>query len=251
MFDPDRWKAACGGEKFWRKVIYVLNRGGRFEEHAAAWDGSKVKNKYGTYASMYCEKTATTRNAMNGQYYNGIATYVPDVTDCTGKKVDDSAGGYDLTLLTGKTIQHTKSRTNGSYWLLALEPENGLKINPIDAKRLGFKDGDRVKVVSASNPDGVWKLGALGDMPIAGKLQVTEGIRPGVVDFSLGSGHFASGSRDVSIDGQVIKGDARRGKGIHANAVMRADPLVKNTGLQDVIGGSIVFYDTQVKLVRA
>jgi anaerobic selenocysteine-containing dehydrogenase len=64
-----------------------------------------------------------------------------------------------LTLLTGKTIQHTKSRTNGSYWLLALEPENGLKINPIDAKRLGFKDGDRVKVVSASNPGGVWKLG--------------------------------------------------------------------------------------------
>ena len=61
----------------------------------------------------------------------------------------------------------------------------------------------------------------------------------------------ASGSRDVSIDGQVIKGDGRRGKGIHANAVMRADPLVKNTGLQDVIGGSIVFYDTQVKLVRA
>ena len=250
VFDPERWKAACGGEKFWRKVIYVLNRGGRFEEHAAAWDGTKVKNKYGTYASMYCEKTATTRNAMNGQYFNGIATYVPDITDCTGKKVDDSAGGYDLTLLTGKTIQHTKSRTNGSYWLLALEPENGLKINPVDAKRLGFKDGDRVKVVSATNPDGVWKLGALGDMPIAGKLQVTEGIRPGVVDFSLGSGHFASGSRDVSIDGQVIKGDGRRGKGIHANAVMRADPLVKNTGLQDVIGGSIVFYDTQVKLVR-
>jgi hypothetical protein len=71
------------------------------------------------------------------------------------------------------------------------------------------------------------------------------------VNFSLGSGHFANGSRDVSIDGQVIKGDVRRGTGIHANAVMRTDPVVKNTGLQDMIGASIVFYDTKVKLLRA
>ena len=249
VFDADRWKAACG-DKFWRKVIYVLNRGGRFEEHAAAWDGAKVRNKYGTYVNFYCEKTATTRNAMNGQYFEGIATYVPDATDCTGKKVDDSAGGYDLTMLTGKVIQHTKSRTNAAYWLLSLEKENGMKINPVDANRLGLKAGDKVKVVSASNPDGVWKLGAMGDMPVVGKIEVTEGIRPGVVTFSLGFGHFSNGARDVSIDGQTIKGDSRRGAGIHANAVMRADPVVKNTGLQDVVGASIVFYDTKVKLVK-
>lgn len=250
VFDPERWKESCG-DKFWRKVIYVLNRGGRFEDYAAAWDGTKVRNKYGTYVNLYCEKTAMTRNAMSGQYFNGIATYVPDTIDCTGKKIDDSANGYDLTLLTGKVIQHTKSRTSAAYWLQALEPENGLLINPIDAKRLSLKDGERIRVISATNPDGVWKLGALGDMPIVGKLRVTEGIRPGVVNFSLGFGHFSSGSRDITIDGQVIKGDERRGKGIHANAAMRADPVVKNTGLQDMIGASIVFYDTQVKLVRA
>ena len=52
------------------------------------------------------------------------------------------------------------------------------------------------------------------------------------------------------IDGETIKGDERRGKGIHANAVMRTDPKVPNTCLTDPIGGSAVFYDTNVKLVK-
>ncbi|WP_285718888.1 hypothetical protein, partial [Pelosinus sp. IPA-1] len=75
--------------------------------------------------------------------------------------------------------------------------------------------------------------------------------RPGVVGFSLGSGHFANGSKDVTIDGATIKGDSRRSKGIHANVTMRVDPILKNTGLQDLVGGSICFYDTKVKLIRA
>ena len=249
VFDPDRWKAACG-EQHWRKVIYLLNRGGRFDDFANAWDGNKVKNKYGIQVNMYCEKTAATKNAMNGKNYSGLPLYVPEVTDCTGKPVNDEKDGYDMHLLTGRVIQHTKSRTAGCYWLQALDPENSVLINSVDAKKLGLVSGDSVKIVSATNPEGIWKLGPMGTKPVVGKVKVVEGIRPGAVTFSLGSGHWMYGASDITVDGVTVKGDPRRGTGIHANVAMRMDPVLKNIGLQDMVGASIVVYDTRVKLVK-
>jgi hypothetical protein len=52
------------------------------------------------------------------------------------------------------------------------------------------------------------------------------------------------------VDGQRIKGDPRRTTGLHANAAMAVDPSLKNTCLEDVVGGSVSFYDSQVKLVK-
>jgi hypothetical protein len=40
-------------------------------------------------------------------------------------------------------------------------------------------------------------------------------------------------------------------KGIHANAAMRVDPVLGNTTLLDAVGGSAVFYDSRVKVVKA
>ena len=84
-----------------------------------------------------------------------------------------------------------------------------------------------------------------------GKIKVTEGIRPGVTAFYLGMGHWAYGASDVVVDGKTIKGDPRRGKGVHANAAIRVDPHLGNVCLSDMIGASAVFYDTRVKLVKA
>jgi hypothetical protein len=72
-----------------------------------------------------------------------------------------------------------------------------------------------------------------------------------VIAFALGFGHFAYGSMDFTIDGTVIRGEARRGRGVHANAAMRVDPYLGNTPLVDAVGGSAVFYDTMVKVVKA
>ncbi|HEY4719199.1 MAG TPA: molybdopterin dinucleotide binding domain-containing protein, partial [Candidatus Methylomirabilis sp.] len=176
------------------------------------------------------------------------ARYIPAPLDSLGRPIEDS--GYDLRLITFREISHTKSRTVADYWLLHLLPENSVIINESDAKRLGLKDGQVVKIISATNPEGVWDLGNGQKRPMAGKLRVIQGIRPGVVAFSLGHGHWAYGAADVRVDGKLIKGDPRRGKGIHANAAMRVDPVLKNTCLSDLTGGSAVFYDTQVKLVK-
>lgn len=85
---------------------------------------------------------------------------------------------------------------------------------------------------------------------MVGAVSVTEGLRPGVVAFSLGKGHWAYGSSDAWIDGKRIPGDPRRAAGVHANAAMAVDPHLKNTCLVDPIGGSVSFYDSPVRLVK-
>jgi len=247
VFDAARWEQIVG-TGLWRKVIYVLNRGGRFQDADKAYDGDKAANKYGTLINLYQEKTAKTKNAMTGKPFPGLATYIPAPQDSLGRPIEDR--GYDLRLITFREISHTKSRTAADYWLLHLLPENSVIMNEVDAKRLGLKDGQTVKLTSASNPEGVWDLKNGQKRPIAGKLRVIQGIRPGVVAFSLGHGHWAYGSADVRVDGKVVKGDPRRGKGLHANAALRVDPVLGNTCLSDLTGGSAVFYDTQVKVVK-
>jgi anaerobic selenocysteine-containing dehydrogenase len=143
-----------------------------------------------------------------------------------------------------------KSRTASNYWLLGLLPENHHQVKNRDADRLGLQSGDQVRLTSATNPAGVWDLTNGQPVPMPGRVRVIQGIRPGVVAFSLGHGHWAYGSRDVTIDGHTIAADRRRSTGFHGNAAMRVDPVTKNTTLSDLFGGSAVFYDTKVKLVR-
>jgi anaerobic selenocysteine-containing dehydrogenase len=230
-------------------VVYVLNRGGRFQDYEKAYDGEQLKNKYGRLINLYCEKVAKAKNSMTGKHFSGLAAYLA-TQDVTGKPVEDEKSGYDLHLITYREISQTKSRTNTNYWLLGLLPENFILINSKDAAARGLSEGARVKVTSASNPEGVLDLKSGRIIPMIGRIKVTEGIRPGIVAFPLGFGNWANGSSDVIMDGKLIKGDSRRGKGVHCNAVMRIDPYLKNTCLLDPVGGSVSFYDSKVKLVK-
>ncbi|MEK7405555.1 MAG: molybdopterin-dependent oxidoreductase [Acidobacteriota bacterium] len=247
MFDPEKWMKAVG-DQWWRKVIYVLNRGGRWWAYADGWAGGQTRAKYGKLVNLYQEKTAGYRNSMTGEWLKGIAHYTP-IADSLGRPIQDR--GYSLNLITCRTMLATKSRTVSNYWLLDRLPENVIDIHPSDAARIGGKTGQLVRVVSATNPEGVWDLKNGTRIPIVGRLNVTEGIRPGVINFLLGYGHWAYGGDDQIIDGHLIRGDRRRTAGVHANAVMRVDDFLKNTCLSDVVGGSAVFYDTFVNLVPA
>jgi tetrathionate reductase subunit A len=249
VFDAKRWQAVVGPE-WWPHVVTVLNRGGRFQDYKKAYKDGQMANKYGKMLGIYFDKLVTTKNSMTGKPYLGHADYFEGPQDCTGKLINDEAQGYDFTLITYKTISQTKSRTIGNYWLDALMPENFIEMAAADALRLKLMAGDKVKVVSASNEEGIWDLGAGQKRPMIGKVRVIEGLRPGVVAFSLGHGHWANGAGAMVIDGVALPGDARRATGIHANAAMRLDPVLKNTGLVDPVGGSAVFYQSQVKLVK-
>ncbi len=249
VFDEAKWKAIVGDDK-WAKVVYVLNRGGRFDTHAKGYDGDKLANKYGALLNLYQEKTAGKKYAGTGKSYPGVAKYIP-VSTFDGKSVEELSKGYGLSLITNRTVTQTKSRTIAAYWLQPLLPENGIVINALDAGQLGLRDGDRVKVVSATNKEGVWDFKNGHKREIIGKVMVTQAIRPGVVSFALGFGHWATGAADMLIDGETVKGDPRRERGVHANAAMWTDPSLRNnTCLVDPVGGSVSFYDTKINLIK-
>ena len=247
IFDESRWKKIAG-EKNWQKVVYVLNRGGRFEDWAKGYKGERLAHPYGALLNMYQEKTASTIHSGTGKKNPGVAMYVP-IRDYLGREPDELRKGHDLALITHRTISQCKSRTIADPWLTPLMPENGILVNPEDAKRLGLRDGELVKVVSATNPSGEWDLGAGSKKLMIGKVVFTQTMRPGVTSFALGFGHWATGAADTTVDGHLIKGETRRAAGIHANAAMWVDPALKNTCMVDPVGGSVSFYDTYIRLV--
>ncbi|MDR7483968.1 MAG: molybdopterin-dependent oxidoreductase [Armatimonadota bacterium] len=249
VFDPDRWRAILG-ERWWKKLVFVLNRGGRFADYDSAFDGERLRGHYGNLVNLYLEKLATTKHALTGRSFSGAPGYHP-IADSLGRPIRDEAAGYELHLITNRIILHTKSRTITNYWLTGILPENHIVMHPRDARARNLKDGDRVRIVSATNPSGEWDLRNGQRIPMVGRLKVSEGIRPGVIAFPLGYGHWATGAVDVLIDGRRILGDPRRRTGIHGNAAFRTDPQFPNTCLTDMVGASAVFYDTKVKVVPA
>ncbi len=249
VFDPEAWKALVGDEKLWRRTIYVLNRGGRFMEHAKSYKDNQVTVAYGALLCLYQEKTAKGKYTGTGRNYPGYARYIP-IQDYHGKPLDHLAAGHDLALITHRTISQCKTRTISNPWLTPLMPENGILLNPQDSRRLGLRHGDKAKIVSATNPKGEWDFKNGTVKPMVGTVHVTETIRPGVISFALGFGLWATGADDLQIDGVVIKGEKRRGLGLNANAAMWTDPQVPNTALFDPVGGSVCFYATKVKLEK-
>jgi tetrathionate reductase subunit A len=262
VFDPVRWQQIVGD--LWPKVVTVLSRGGRFQAFEKGYPGDGVAagfadepnvvptgTKYGKLINMYQEKTSGVKHAGTGQSLAGYATYVEPGMAFDGTVVADENNGFDLHLITYREIASTKSRTAGNYWLRALLPENFVLMNAADAAARGLATGDLIRVVSATNPDGEYSFGSGEPQPMIGKVKTTEGMRPGVIGFSLGFGHWAYGGRDITINDEVVRGDPVRVKGIHANAAMRIDPVLGNTTLIDPVGGSAVFYDSKVKLIKA
>ena len=247
VFDADRWKGIAGAS--FAKVVHVLNRGGRFDTQENSYKGDQVANKYGKYINLYQEKTYKCKDAFTGKHYQGMAKYMP-IVDTLDRPPTEQSKGYDLQMITQRDVRMTKSRTISHPYLTDSMPENGIIIHTSDAKKLGLKSGDKVRVSSSTNPEGVWDLKNGKKMPMVGKVQVTETIRPGIITFTVGYAHWATGAVDQTIDGKVIKGDPRRAAGIHANAAMWVDPHLKNTCMIDKVGGSVSFYDTRVKLVK-
>ena len=245
VFDESKWKKALRPDE-WLKVVYVLNRGGRFEAYNEAYEDKYLKKRLGGISRLYLEEIAASRHSVSGEYFKGYANYEP-IKDSLGKEVKDQG---DFKLITFKEVWGTQSRTISNYWSqVSVMPENGVIISSGDAKRLGLKDGMKVQIKSISNPKGIHYLTLEKTRPVTGKLIVVEGITPGVAAISTHFGHWGYGATDIEVDGQTIAGDERRGKGVHPNPLFRLDDNLRGTPLSEPIGGSASFYDTMVDIV--
>ena len=247
VFDAKRWQKIVG-DKLWPKVVYVLNRGGRFENADHTYKGDKLAHAYKGMFNLYVDNVAKGKHCGTGEHFSGLSKYEP-VTDMRGRPVVDE--GYPFQLITYKEIFGGQSRTVGNYWSqIGLLPENFILVNSRDAKALGLSDGGKARIVGASNPSGEWDLHNGEKVPMVGTVKVAEGIRPGVVAVSWHYGHWAYGASDQTVDGKMVKKDKRRATGLCTNAALRIDPALGDMCLSDPIGGSSSFFDTKVKVVK-
>lgn len=221
----------------------IVARGGVFEDPGREYEGKYLRHRYGNVIRLYIEPLALTKDSMTGQYFDGLPHYEPPkfADDTPIASVDDR--DYPFQLITYKMAWHGQARTATVPWLMILQPENFVEVNAADARRLGIRDGTPVRLISPTNPEGV-----------VGKTRVTEGLRPGVIAVSHHFGHWELASRPYVVDGISQPADPGRGAGLTVNPIMRRDQFkgrVLNTSIQDKVGGSVSFYDTRVKLVKA
>ena len=230
------------------KIAYMLARGGRFEDADGAYDGDFVKHKYTKRCDIYIEKWAKTKNVMTGEPFDGLMKYEP-IMDAKGNDIEaQDAAEYPFQLITYKPAFQTQSRTAENRYLMSILPQNYVEINAADAQKLGIQTGDKVRVTSRSNTEG-----------IVGFAKVSDGVRPSVVNIPHSYGHWQYGSKTWQVNGgELPEGEYPEGKwdnekygrGVLSNLVMRVDDSIGSVGLQDPIGGSASFYDTWVKVEK-
>jgi len=246
VFDEERWKNAAGTD-YWPHAVYVLNRGGRFEDSDKMYKGDMQGHPFSGIFQIFVERVAKGRNSLSGRPFDGLPA-LEGPRFANGEPVVQNKD-YPFHLITFKEIFGTQSRTMPmNQWLTELCPENTVLLNRIDAEKLGLRTGDRVRLSSATNTDGSFDLGNGEIRSVEGGVKVLEGLRPGVVAVSWHFGHWASGSRDMTVDGKLVKGNPRRSRGFTPNPVMLEDTTARGVCLTDPIGGSASFYDTYVKI---
>ncbi len=249
VFDEKRWKKALKSESQWRRTVYVLNRGGRFAEYGSNYKGDFVKGKFGGMFHIFAEDVAVKKNSISGQYFSGVP-YIAGEFDASGKPLSHS-DDYPFRIITFKDPIGGQSRTISNYWgNINLQPENKILINTEDAGRLGLKQDQKVRLTSKDSPLGqlMLKDGKNRKIEMVGRINITEGMRPGTLGVSWHYGHWAYGSNEVIVDGKMITGDKRRAGGLCTNALLAVDPVIKDVCISDPIGGSASYSNSTVNI---
>lgn len=235
----------------WRQFAYMAARGGVFAGYEDVFDGSSFRRSVERVV-LYNEKLAATRNSLTGARFSGTLGCESPHT-AGGENIAELDADFPFTIITYKMNVHTQSRTGWHQYAMEIFPENHIQINSADAERYKLQSGDRVRLVSASNGDG-----------ILGTIMTTEMIRPGCLGISFHYGHSQAGAADLEIkDGEkvflggsavvtrnIMRGDASLGTGTNPNMVARLDDGLGNTPLVDVLAGIPDFSSTRVKLEK-
>ncbi len=284
FFDYEAWKGKVKPEE-WRKVITVLNRGGRFEEpipnyseafvdHGFDYDyaerfdpsnayiGDKMRYKLDGEVNFFNEIMPVGKDAYDGTPFDPL----PKVTDVTHFNGDvltpvtsDEEPERPLHLINWKPRTQGMTRTHNSPWLRETRPENPVWMNPIDAEKRDIENGDAIEIDA-------------GRTAVEGMAMVTEGIKPGVVGTMWGWGRHGDGAVDRTIDDEAVEaadesyghtpyefdtpmqeeaGYAKgRDAGFAVNHLAPLDTFTEDIGPSDQIGGAQSQYDTHVEISR-
>jgi anaerobic selenocysteine-containing dehydrogenase len=239
-------------EKEWKTVCNILTRGGVFKSNRNVFDENGNFIFGIPKVCIWNEKLGTSINSLTGEKFYGTIKHNPS-TNYFGSPIEELDKNFPFTIITYKSALHTQSRTIVYRQALVYEPDFSLKINPLDAKKLGIKDGDRVKIHSNSNYEGVITT-----------IKVTDLIRPGTVAYSHHFGHWQHGvsslfvvdgekvfmgNKNIINNGRIIT-DNKRGVGITPNLLTRLDEQLFNLPLVDPLGGIPDYSSTKIDIEK-
>ncbi|MDQ0153770.1 molybdopterin-dependent oxidoreductase [Robertmurraya andreesenii] len=193
FFDISTLQNAVKPEE-WKKVVYVLNRGGRYEPQGDEHVGPHIKYQWANLVHFYDEKAAGFKSAYTGKFFEGVPI-ADEIRKYNGEVYKPTK---PLQFINWKSRNMGTHRTEGNAWLREIRDENYLWVNPVDAKEKGIVTGDEVYIKSTSAKE-------------KARVLVTPGIKPGVVGANFSFGHFAYGSTKEKIDGKVMKPAERYG----------------------------------------
>lgn len=223
----------------WKKVYYVLARGGRFEGYEKCYDGDVLHNKFPKIINIYNEKLGTTRDSITGKYLVGTASWqAPSLAD--GRSVEQV---YPTSQWPFNIVSYKPRYRNGGYLsnvpvLQGLQDTNAIELNLQDAEKLGIATGDKIKLVTPAGE-------------AIGTAKVRPGVRQGTIAIEYGYGHWAAGARSYQVDGKDVKGDPKHGEGVLLNLIALRDPSLKAVHpLTDTVGGSTDRNTTKARIIK-
>lgn len=221
------WRKSLKPEE-WPHVAYMISRGGRFEADGSGFEGENHKYSHKGCFNIYSELIATTRNSITGAFYEGTISRDPErFADGTLLTERYPRKEWPFKGVSYKAKLRSNSNGVNSPILRSMSSGNYLEVNPKDAAELGFKDGDRVRIVSASGGSA------------EGTLQVREGVAKGVIAVAYGYGHWEYGARKHQIGAKPLGGDSERAKGLLLSGISLVDPSFKEPfGFSDMPTGA-------------
>lgn len=210
------WKSSLKPEE-WSKAAYVLSRGGRFESYGSGFEGDNYKYGNSGCFQTYSEDLATAKNSFTGKPFSGVIGWNPE-TFADGTPLTKAFPEEQWPLKGASYKGKFRSATMlVNSMLRDLNASNHIEINTNDATRFGLKDGEKVKLISATGGEAV------------GILKVRPGIAEGTVAVAFGYGHWEYGARAHKVGDKNIGGDASIGTGVLLSGISLVDPSFKTT----------------------
>lgn len=192
-FDINMLRNAVKPEE-WKKVVYVLNRGGRFEATGDEHVGQHIKYQWANLVHFYDEKAAGFKSSYTGKFFEGVAI-ADEIRKYNGEVYKPTK---PFQFINWKSRNMGTHRNESNAWLREVRDENYLWVSTTDAKKKGLKTGDEVYITSTSAKE-------------KARVLVTPGIKPGVVGANFSFGHFAYGASKDTIDGKAMNPSTKYG----------------------------------------
>ncbi|MDJ0391031.1 molybdopterin-dependent oxidoreductase [Roseomonas sp. E05] len=223
----------------WRKVAYVLARGGRYQDAAEAFQGERFAGKPMRMLHLYNEQVAAARSAVTGRRFPGVPGWTPPAfADGTAMRARHPEVEWPLLLVSQKSVL-VNSYAIGADRLRGLKPDNPVAIHPEDAARLGIRSGERIRI---QTPGGTAEATAI----------LRRGVMRGVLAVEHGFGHRELGARAHEIGG--VRQQERPGlaTGVNLNDLGIPDPSRPGFSVWlDPVAGTAVRQGLPARIARA